>query len=341
MASSKVELRTWLKALHEVVDTATDSGEAGCRELLTILRTIVSSLPSSAVVKRAFHLLAVIQQTFDYRRVLSEKNGSTDEATLASLDNDRDTILLDVIMKMNDKVFRPHFVTLLDYAQQEPASFSSSSQLRRTSFYTFLARFFETLKSIVTSYTSYVLDDATLLLASTPQTTHDAGLVTAVLAALTASFKHDQEDFFQAPDTFKRVSEALLARLHSSCLSDPATAAAAGAAAAPSNHIIEPCMLAITELAAASSSTEQHAALNSSLLKWTRSGDARLRLVAVQCELRLTDRLGEDWLAVLPEMLPFISELQEDEDEGVERETLRWIKAMEGILGESLDGMLQ
>ena len=40
-------------------------------------------------------------------------------------------------------------------------------------------------------------------------------------------------------------------------------------------------------------------------------------------------------------MLPFISELQEDEDEGVEKETLAWIKGIEGVLGESLEGMLQ
>jgi U3 small nucleolar RNA-associated protein 10 len=40
-------------------------------------------------------------------------------------------------------------------------------------------------------------------------------------------------------------------------------------------------------------------------------------------------------------MLPFISELREDDDEMVERETQRWISAVEGILGEDLEGMLQ
>ena len=40
-------------------------------------------------------------------------------------------------------------------------------------------------------------------------------------------------------------------------------------------------------------------------------------------------------------MLPFISELQEDDDEAVERETLRWIKRIEEALGERLGPMLQ
>ena len=66
-----------------------------------------------------------------------------------------------------------------------------------------------------------------------------------------------------------------------------------------------------------------------------------MRLAAVKCEQELTDRLGEEWLSMLPEMLPFISELQEDDDEVVEKETHRWIVKIEGVLGESLDSMLQ
>ena len=71
-----------------------------------------------------------------------------------------------------------------------------------------------------------------------------------------------------------------------------------------------------------------------------RSDDAAVRLAAVQCEMRLTGKLGEEWLSLLPEMLPFISELQEDDDERVEREVGKWILQIEGILGESLDSML-
>jgi U3 small nucleolar RNA-associated protein 10 len=50
--------------------------------------------------------------------------------------------------------------------------------------------------------------------------------------------------------------------------------------------------------------------------------------------------MGEEWLARLPEMLPLISEGMEDEDEEVEAEVRGWVVEIEGILGESLDGML-
>jgi len=72
-----------------------------------------------------------------------------------------------------------------------------------------------------------------------------------------------------------------------------------------------------------------------------RSDDATVRLAAVKCERSLTERLGEEWLALLPEMLPVIAEVLEDDDEGVERETRAWIKGVEEVLGESLEGMLR
>ena len=65
-----------------------------------------------------------------------------------------------------------------------------------------------------------------------------------------------------------------------------------------------------------------------------------VELAALKAEQALTDRLGEEWLTLLPEMLPYISELMEDEDEMVERETRKWVKGIEDILGEKLDDML-
>lgn len=134
-------------------------------------------------------------------------------------------------------------------------------------------------------------------------------------------------DFWQAPSHFEAMAQPLLAQLAHS--KDPSIR--------ESLNVIP----SITGLAGAAASPEHHKALNSALLKLMRDEDALIRLAAVKCEQNLTDKLGEDWLALLPEMLPFISELQEDDDEVVERETLSWIRQIEGILGESLEGMLQ
>jgi len=109
---------------------------------------------------------------------------------------------------------------------------------------------------------------------------------------------------------------------------------------------------AITELATAADSTDNHKEINTILMQYLRPSSGlnakkkaggenpHTRVAALKAEQALTEALGEEWLALLPEMLPYISELMEDEDEGVEREVRKWVKQIEGVLGEKLDDML-
>jgi U3 small nucleolar RNA-associated protein 10 len=147
-----------------------------------------------------------------------------------------------------------------------------------------------------------------------------------VLAALQKSFQHDQDAFWQAPSHYGTILKPLVNLL------------TIDAAEEVTNDVIP----TITDLAASStSSLDNYRELNTILLRYMRSDSAATRLATVKCEQSLTKRLGEEWLGLLPEMLPFISELREDDDEMVERETQRWISQVEAVLGESLEGMLQ
>jgi U3 small nucleolar RNA-associated protein 10 len=146
-----------------------------------------------------------------------------------------------------------------------------------------------------------------------------------VLSTLSKCFEYDQDDFWQAPSHFGSIAPVLLEQfLH-----------------APHFDVEADLVPAIVELAAAADSQTHQKELNSGLLKHLRSEQAGVRLAAVKCEQAVTDRLGEEWLSMLHEMLPRISELQDDDDEVVERETHRWIVKIEEVLGESLDAMLQ
>lgn len=142
---------------------------------------------------------------------------------------------------------------------------------------------------------------------------------------MTKAFEYDEDDFWQSPQHFNTIAEPLASQL-----------------AKDSNLIVNNFVIpAITELASAANSGDHHKDLNSMIMKHMRSHETHARLAAVKCEQSLTERLGEEWLSLLPEMLPYISELQDDDSELVEREVQRWIKRIEEILGESLDAMLQ
>jgi len=186
--------------------------------------------------------------------------------------------------------------------------------------------FFSNLKSIVTSYSTYLIENSIEVLQSVNVKDDESReLWSRVLRTLRKSFEHDQDDFWQSPSHFDAIAPILCVQF-------------ANAASLP---LVTELVPTIVELAAAADSSEHHKELNGTILKYMRSESASVRLAAVKCEQAITEKLGEEWLAMLPEMLPFISELQEDDDDIVERETHRWIVSIEEVLGESLDSMLQ
>jgi U3 small nucleolar RNA-associated protein 10 len=147
-------------------------------------------------------------------------------------------------------------------------------------------------------------------------------------------------EFWQSPSHFSAISNFLISQL--SHATNASTAAI----------IISEAVPTITEFAVAADSPDNYKELNSSIMKLFRPSSSAVvdanvggenphtRVAALKAEQALTERLGEEWLALLPEMLPYISELMEDEDETVEKEVRKWVKLIEDILGEKLDDML-
>ncbi|KAF1947547.1 hypothetical protein EJ02DRAFT_365114 [Clathrospora elynae] len=306
---------------------AASQGFDASLEHLELLRSTVNTQAKSQLIKASSTLFSLLLQTFRLRETLeSEGKEEMDDDEIEQLENTMIESVVAMVLKLSDATFRPFFVQLVD--QEGPLS---AKPQRAITFYKFLAAFFDKFKSLVTSYASYIIEHAAKMLALLAKDDVEPELRGAVLGALQKSFQHDQDGFWQAPSHFGTIMPPLLAllTLPSASTSTPTD---------NSNNAIP----TITDLAAASSSSiENHREMNGILLRNMRSDSAHTRLATVLCEQSLTRRLGEEWLGLLPEMLPFISELMEDDDETVERETQRWKNGMEEILGESLEGMLQ
>jgi U3 small nucleolar RNA-associated protein 10 len=296
------------------------------REYLATLGTAIERHPKSIVTKHSQVLSNIFLKAFDLRRQWSAASSDDfDAETITEIEQDINEIAIKMIYKFNDSTFRPIFAKFIEWASTFlPKKDKTGRNLRLQSIYAFTAAFFDNLKSIVTSYATYVLDNAVEILQNVNvKDTESVELWNRVLKTLAKCFEHDQDDFWQSPSHFGVIAPVLTAQFTTTSL--------------PTSTLIP----TIVELAAAADSADHHKELNTAILKHMRSESSDVRLAAVKCEQALTDRLGEEWLALLPEMLPFISELQEDDDEIVEKETHRWIVKIEGVLGESLDSMLQ
>ncbi|KAJ4288529.1 snoRNA-binding rRNA-processing protein utp10 [Kalmusia sp. IMI 367209] len=284
------------------------------REQLELMRSTIESRTKPKLVKASSTLFGLLMDLFKLRNEIAD-NDDYDEEEVEQLENALVEAVIAMTLKLNDQTFRPFFAQLVDQG-------ASSS----ITFYKFAAAFFDKFKAIATQYSSYIVDHASALLKILTKENEQPELRAAVLIALQKTFKHDQEGFWQAPSHFGAIMNPLLSQL---------TIDAA-------DQITADVIPAITELAASSSSsTDNHREMNSVLLKYMRAEEAHTRLATIKCEQALTERLGEEWLGLLPEMLPFISEAREDDDEMVERETQRWISKIEEKLGEDLDAMLQ
>lgn len=60
------------------------------------------------------------------------------------------------------------------------------------------------------------------------------------------------------------------------------------------------------------------------------------RLLALKVCVEFASKLSEDYMPLLPETVPFLSELLEDENADVELQCQRSVQELERILGENL-----
>ncbi|XP_071448113.1 HEAT repeat-containing protein 1 [Hetaerina americana] len=80
--------------------------------------------------------------------------------------------------------------------------------------------------------------------------------------------------------------------------------------------------------------------LNYQILLKTRHNNPKVRLAGLSALLELGKQLGEDFLPLLPETVPFLAELLEDEEEEVEMAAQKAIAALSDVLGEPLQKYL-
>jgi len=348
LVASKVEMVNVLDVVEQTWDHAVQRGPMVCsstshlenrfltssaqaaHDHLDILSTLISTHTKGSISRAAPSIFRGILACFDLRHSCTSSVSSSlyTPTDITNLESKLLALTIAFVFKINDTIFRPLFSQLLTWSSTAPPKKDAAHRtLRSITFFNLVTALSDKLRSIFTSYFSVLVDRAAVLL-STPATAKDADAIaatTAVLTALTSGLKHDQDDFFASPSHFNAILAPLITQLS---VPNATTSALA--------------ITALTELARCNlHSNDHHKALNTALLALFRFDSARVRLAAVRAQMSLAKTLGDDWLAQLPQILPAIGELQDDDDEGVARETERWIKVVEEILGESLDAMLQ
>lgn len=377
LLGKNIQLANITASLQRIWATIVENDVSAVQQALSVLSNSVKSTSKSIVAKNADKLSSFLLQAYDLRRIqfTNRTEDSYNDSDVYEIEKTINALAMEIIYKLNDTSFRPIFLHLIDWATKCPdvksSNVSKARKLRQTSLFNFLAHFFNTLKSIVKSYATHIIEPAIAVLndistttlssssSSSPALTssskskpHPAlppdpdsiALYLSTLTALHSSLLHHST--FSHPTLFPPLASSLTSQLHLS--SNPSYAPLI-----PRNLI--PTIVALA--AAVVDNPECLKLLGSLLCALKRSAEKAVRGASVKVHLALLGAgedwgdggdgegededlgvaLAEEWAASVlgvGEGMVYVNEMLEDEDEGVEAAVRRLVRRVRKVGGE-------
>ncbi|XP_016963870.1 HEAT repeat-containing protein 1 homolog [Drosophila biarmipes] len=232
------------------------------------------------------------------------------------------------ILKLSETSFRPM------YARVHKWALESRSRETRLTYFLLTNRIADALKSLFVLFASEFVEDSSRLLTEVnsirPEfeagdTEDDVELLTAVLNTLHSVFLYCSEDFINE-HRFNALMSPLVDQLENNLVLG--------------NDALQQVLSnSIAQLAAATNDV-MWKQLNSQVLLKTRTPTPEVRILAFNSCVAIARKLGESYAPLLPETVPFIAELLEDEHQRVEKNTRSAVQELETILGEPVQKYL-
>lgn len=238
-----------------------------------------------------------------------------------------------LVLKMTESTFRPLYNKVYDWALR-----SQGDKQRAITFFRLSYQLALSLKSLFSLFAGiFVFNVAELLdnnniMKNTEQwfdgeyaVEKGCILIDNILQTLLTIFTYDSHKFV-TKERFNKLKEPLIDQLENQLGGEDMWKVRC-------TTLITPC-IAQMSTSIIDDSLWKH--LNYHILLKMRNENAQVRLVAVRTVCSLAGKLGEDFLPLLPETVPFLAELLEDDDEDVERECQKVVSEMEEIIGEPI-----
>lgn len=304
------------------IDSAADLGL-----YLSSVKSTIEAVEKKAATAQSSLFMKWLIKSFGFRTEYGEEKFS--DNTLHSIDSSFHQCGLTYVMKLNDKSFRPLFASLVRWAVSGEGSIIEVSEVSRlTAFYKFFNKLQDNLKSIITSYFSYLLDPTIAVLKRFEAgDLKETNLRRIMLHGLGSSFKYDQDDYWTHQLRFETMVSPLLGQL-------------ANIEPSIGKHLVKTISFFVYNV----SSEEYNEQLVKSLVRYVSNefdNSLNTKIWTIRVLKAVFQKMGEQWLSYLPTFIPYIAELLEDDDEEVEMEVRKdLVRVIERILGEPLDRYL-
>ncbi|KAI9355028.1 hypothetical protein DFJ73DRAFT_825808 [Zopfochytrium polystomum] len=318
-----IPTRVLLPAIVGELSYATTAGSQQILFLFDILSMALSAISAEELKHFHMDLVKFFLKSFEYRQ---NTHTAVPEKDVAAVETCIISCFLEFVLLLNESLFKPMFFLVLDWAQvdkrdDEPGSGIFFNQLF---MYKLMDAMLGKLKSIFTPYFANLLDNATYLLELFPAGDSLDERWPSLVTSLHKFFM-----FSKAPlsDTrFNALTTALANQLDVvDSFGTPYKRLVVG--------LLTPCL---GEFAVFAGKEALWKVLNRAILLKSRSESPEVRVASVRIVQEFYIRLGEDFIVLFPETVPFLAELREDNDERVQMGCQELAAEIQKHLGEDL-----
>ncbi|XP_055640607.1 HEAT repeat-containing protein 1 homolog [Toxorhynchites rutilus septentrionalis] len=235
-----------------------------------------------------------------------------------------------LILKLSESTFRPLYYKVFEWATRD-----NSSNDRAITFFNLSSHAADALKHLFVLFASELITNAAKLLEATnagkiaaedelffSQPKKNVTLIRYILRTLLSVLVHDNQNFINAI-RFDTLMQPIVDQLENSLV----------LAEDDVRRLVVDCL---SQLVVAVADDTLWRQLNHQVLLKTRNNDPEIRLFALEACTDIVRRIGENFAPLLPESIPFLAELMEDENQAVERAVKRTIREVEKVTGEPL-----
>eukprot|EP00833_Pecoramyces_ruminatium_P000810 jgi/Orpsp1_1/1174842/evm.model.c7180000051637.1 len=267
------------------------------------------------------------QNAFEIRETVKDM----EEDDLEVVEETMIDTFMKLVMRMNESMFKPVYVKILEWSTSEFLEKQGLSmeviEGRSLILYKIIVKMFDNLKSLFVHYFGNLMDFTIERLEMFSQTEDEDFDSTwkYVILALTRCFLYDNEGFMNI-EKFDRLYKPLVNQMLIK------TEDIEGYRNAMNNYLV-PCL---GELAVNVKNEDMWKSLNKQVMMQSRNENPEVRIISLKVLEEFYKRLGEEFLILLPETVPFLAELMEDDNEDVEKLTQKVLNQIQQYLGEDI-----
>lgn len=226
----------------------------------------------------------------------------------------------EVALKCSESTFRTFYLKLHEWKN------GANNDVRILIYFKLLNNLSNELKGLYLLFAGNLIPTANSILTQCKTNTskRKTSLIQSIVSTLSNVFKYDTINF-TTKERFEIIMNPLVDLLEAVDLEDYNNIC--------QNYVI-PC---ISNLIAAVTDDTLWKDINCQIMLKARHRLPEVRSTCIDTTLAIAERLGESFLPLLPDSIPFLAELMEDEQENIEQKTRKAIQQMEKFVNEPIE----